>query len=84
MVIWYWGQKPPTLNPVALGKMAFVKALTGPLETTIQDEEIFYSLKEAKIIIGEWVKQITKGNSFRGNYVRPHSALGYRQPVPQN
>nr|MDW7565686.1 integrase core domain-containing protein [Nitrosomonadaceae bacterium] len=35
----------------------------------------FYSLKEAQIIVGEWVKHY--------NQVRPHSALGYRPPAPQ-
>ena len=38
-------------------------------------EEIFYSLKEAQIIVGEWVKHY--------NHVRSHSALGYRPPAPQ-
>jgi len=37
--------------------------------------EIFYSLKEAQIIVGEWVKHY--------NQVRPHSSLGYRPPAPQ-
>ena len=47
------------------------------------DGEIFYSLREAQIIVGEWAKQMTKGNLFRDNHVRPHSALGYRPPAPQ-
>ncbi|MCE7505936.1 transposase [Polynucleobacter sp. IMCC30063] len=34
-------------------------------------------------IDGEWVKLMTKGNPFRDNHVRPHSALGYRPPAPQ-
>ena len=33
------------------------------------------NLKEAQIIVGEWVKHY--------NQVRPHSALGYRPPAPQ-
>jgi len=37
--------------------------------------EIFHSLKEAQIIVGEWVKHY--------NHIRPHSALGYRPPAPQ-
>ncbi|MCB2160573.1 transposase, partial [bacterium] len=36
--------------------------------------EIFYSLKEAQILIEMWRKHY--------NTVRPHSALGYRPPVP--
>ncbi len=37
--------------------------------------EIFYNLKEAKVVIEQW------RNHY--NTVRPHSALGYRPPAPQ-
>ncbi len=37
--------------------------------------EIFYSLKEAQIIIEEWRKHY--------NTKRQHSALGYRPPAPE-
>ena len=37
--------------------------------------EIFYSLKEAKIVIEQWRKHY--------NTIRPYSALGYRPPAPQ-
>jgi putative transposase len=37
--------------------------------------EIFYSLKEAKIVIEQWRKHY--------NTIRPHSALNYRPPAPQ-
>ena len=63
------------MNPVAPGRMAFVKALTATFRDNLLDGEIFYSLKEAQIIVGEWVKHY--------NHVRPHSALGYRPPAPQ-
>jgi transposase InsO family protein len=36
--------------------------------------EIFYSLKEAQVLIEMWRTQY--------NTVRPHSALGYRPPAP--
>jgi putative transposase len=35
--------------------------------------EIFYSLKEAQIVIEQWRRQY--------NTVRPHTALGYRPPA---
>jgi len=35
---------------------------------------IFYSLKEAQIVIDSW--------RFEYNTRRPHSALGYRPPAP--
>ncbi len=38
--------------------------------------EVFYSLREAQILIENW----------RGHYntVRPHSSLGYRPPAPES
>ena len=38
--------------------------------------EVFYSLREAQIIIEEWRKHY--------NTKRPHSALGYRPPAPES
>ena len=50
----------------------------GDLRAELQDEclklEIFYSLKEAQVVIGTW------RNHY--NRVRPHSSLGYRPPAP--
>ncbi len=47
-------------------------------EQKLKDEclklEIFYSLKEAQVIIGAW--------RDHDNRVRPHSSLGYRPPAP--
>ena len=37
--------------------------------------EIFYSLREAQIVIEEWRKHY--------NIKRPHRALGYRPPAPE-
>ena len=37
--------------------------------------EVFYTLKEAQIIIESWRKHY--------NTVRPHSALGSRPPAPE-
>jgi transposase InsO family protein len=37
--------------------------------------EIFYSLKEATVVIEQWRKQY--------NTIRPHSSLNYRPPAPQ-
>jgi hypothetical protein len=49
-----------------------------PINGKLQDEclkrEIFYSLREAQVVIGAWRDHY--------NRVRPHSALGYRPPAP--
>ena len=51
----------------------------GHIAAELRDEllngEIFYSLKEAQIVIEQWRKHY--------NTIRPHSALNYRPPAPQ-
>ena len=44
--------------------------------TNFSTGEVFYSIKEAKIIIEDWRKHY--------NTVRPHSALRYRPPAPES
>ena len=39
------------------------------------DGEIFYSLREAQIIIESWRRHY--------NAIRPHVSLGYRPPAPE-
>jgi putative transposase len=47
---------------------------SGELRDECLRQEIFYSLKEAQIVIGLWQ------NTY--NRVRPHSSLGYRPLAP--
>jgi transposase InsO family protein len=64
---------------IAQGNSAPVACRDAGILLQLRDEllngEIFYSLKEAKIVIEQWRKHY--------NTVRPHSALGYRPPAPQ-
>jgi hypothetical protein len=53
----------------------FCESFNGTFRDNLLDGELFYSLKEARVVVGEWVKHY--------NHVRPHSALGYRPPAPQ-
>jgi putative transposase len=39
------------------------------------DGEIFYSLREAQIVIESWRRHY--------NTIRPHASLGYRAPAPE-
>ena len=52
------------------------KSLNGQLRDELLNGEIFYSLKEAQIVIEQWWKHY--------NTVRPHSALGCRSPAPES
>ena len=49
--------------------------IIGKLRAELLDREIFYTLREAQVLI-EWWRQ-------HCNTVRPHSALGCRPPAPE-
>ena len=51
------------------------ESFNGRMRHELLNGEIFYSLREAQIIIEEWRKHY--------NTKRPHSALGYRPPAPE-
>ncbi|MBU3618190.1 IS3 family transposase [Polynucleobacter paneuropaeus] len=69
------GVKTAYIEPGSPWENGFCESFNGTFRDNLLDGEIFYSLKEAQIIVGEWVKHY--------NQVRPHSALGYRPPAPQ-
>ena len=48
--------------------------LAAELRDECLNQEIFYSLKEAQVVIEQWRRHY--------NTRRPHSALGYRPPAP--
>src|SRR5664280_2769066 len=50
-------------------------SIAAELRVELLNGEIFYSLKEAHIVIEQWRKHY--------NTIRPHSAHGYRPPAPQ-
>jgi putative transposase len=50
------------------------ESFNGKLQDECLRQEIFYSLKEAQIVIGLWQTIY--------NRVRPHSSLDYRPPAP--
>ena len=77
------GVKTAYITPGSPWENGFCESFNGTFRDNLLDGKIFYSLKEAKVVVGEWVKQMTKGNPFRDNHVRPHSALGYRPPAPE-
>jgi putative transposase len=51
-----------------------VESFNGKLRDEVLNREIFYSLKEAKVLIEQWRNEY--------NTIRPHSGLGYRPPAP--
>ena len=51
------------------------ESFNGKLRDELLNGEIFYTLKEAQILIEQW--------RIHYNTVRPHSSLDYRSPAPQ-
>jgi len=51
------------------------ESFNSKLRDELLDGEIFYSLREAEIVIESW--------RCHYNIKRPHSALGYRPPAPE-
>jgi transposase InsO family protein len=51
------------------------ESFNGKLKDELINREIFYSLKEAQILVEQWRREY--------NTIRPHSSLGYRPPAPQ-
>ncbi len=63
------------IEPGSPWENGYVESFNGKLRDELLNGEIFYSVKEAKVLIESW----------RGHYNtrRPHSALGYRPPAPE-
>ena len=53
----------------------YCESFNGKLRDECLNGEIFYSLKEAQIVIEQWREEY--------NTRRPHSALNYRPPAPE-
>ncbi len=53
----------------------YVESFNGKLRDELLNREIFYSLREAEVLIAAWRQHY--------NTRRPHSALGYRPPAPE-
>jgi transposase InsO family protein len=56
-------------------KNGYNESFNEKLRDELLNGEIFYTLKEAQILIERWRREY--------NTVRPHSALGYRPPAPE-
>jgi transposase InsO family protein len=69
------GAKTLYIEPGSPWENDYCESFNGKLHDGLLNGEIFYSLKEAKVVIGQW--------RHHYNTVRPHSSLGYRPPAPQ-
>lgn len=63
------------IEPGSPWENGYNESFNSKLRDELLNREIFYTLKEAQILIEEWRRCYSE--------VRPHSSLGYRPPSPQ-
>jgi Transposase and inactivated derivatives len=63
------------IEPGSPWENGYCESFNGKLRDELLNGEIFYSLKEARVLIEQW--------RCHYNTKRPHSSLGYRPPAPQ-
>lgn len=66
--------RPLYIEPGSPWENGYIESFNGKMRDELLNGEIFYSLKEAQVLIEMWRRHY--------NTVRPHSSLGYRAPVP--
>src|SRR5204862_1253753 len=69
------GAKTAYIAPGSPWENGYIESFNARLRDELLDGEIFYSLKEAQIVIESWRRHY--------NAVRPHESLGYRPPAPE-
>ena len=69
------GVKTLYIEPGSPWENGYIESFNGKLRDELLNGEIFYTLKEAQVLIERWRQEY--------NTVRPHSALGYRPPAPE-
>ena len=66
--------RPLYIEPGSPWENGCIESFNGKMRDELLNGEIFYSLKEAQVLIEMWRKHY--------NTIRPHSSLGYRTPIP--
>ena len=69
------GAKTAYIAPGSPWENGYIESFNARLRDELLDGEIFYSLKEAQIVIESWRRHY--------NAIRPHESLGYRPPAPE-
>ena len=70
------GAQTAYITPGSPWENGYVESFNARLRDELLNGEIFYSLREAQIIIEEW--------RHHYNTKRPHSSLGYKPPAPES
>ena len=71
----YVGVETLYVEPGSPWENGYVESFNGKLRVELLNREIFYTLREAQVLIEGWRQEY--------NRRRPHSSLGYRPPAPE-
>jgi transposase InsO family protein len=69
------GTKTAFIEKASPWENGYCESFNGKLRDELLNGEIFYTLKEAQVLIESWRRHY--------NAIRPHSSLGYRPPAPE-
>ena len=69
------GTKTAYIAPGSPWENGYIESFNARLRDELLDGEIFYTLREAQIVIESWRRHY--------NTIRPHASLGYRPPAPE-
>jgi putative transposase len=69
------GAKTAYIEPGSPWENGYIESFNARLRDELLNGEIFYTLREAQIIIETWRRHY--------NAVRPHASLGYKPPAPE-
>ncbi|MFC0244003.1 IS3 family transposase [Falsochrobactrum ovis] len=69
------GAKTAYIAPGSPWENGYIESFNARLRDELLEGEIFYTLKEARIIVESWRRHY--------NTVRPHGSLGYKPPAPE-
>ena len=63
------------IEPGSPWENGYNESFNGTLGEEVLKREVFFTLKEATVLIEQWRREY--------NTIRPHSSLGYRPPAPE-
>jgi len=69
------GARTAYITPGSPWENGYIESFNARLRDELLNGEIFYTLREAQIVIESWRRHY--------NGVRPHASLGYRSPAPE-
>jgi putative transposase len=69
------GARTAYIAPGSPWENGYIESFNARLRDELLDGEIFYSLREAEVVIESWRRHY--------NTVRPHGSLGYKPPAPE-